>query len=179
MTDNNNNWGVPNVPETQQNYQPQGYAGEQQASQNGNGYQQQYQAQYPQNDGVYQQQYQAQYPQNGAAYQQPQQNWGGQQPSSWGGVQSNYYAGYATVLRVFVILGSFVLPLIIWAIVGFSLAEQTDGGSLLLAILGYAVTAFILWVLLSYKAKQFDLLSRIAKNTEAVYRELEKMNGRQ
>ncbi len=180
----NNGWGVPNPPQEPQNNSENSQGNYQnvqpQYTQDAGAYQQggQYppnensayqQSQYTQNNGYYQQQYQA-------PYQQPQQNWGQQPPKNWGGVQSNYYAGYATVLRVFVILGSLVLPLIIWAIVGFSLADQTDGSSLILAFFGYIITAFVLWVLLSYKAKQFDLLSRIAKNTEAVYRELERIN---
>lgn len=88
--------------------------------------------------------------------------------NTWGASVNSYGSGFATVLKVFVAINSLVLPLIVWGAIAAVFADQTDGASVVIAIIGYPITAFVLWVTSSYLVKLFDNISKMAQNTEAI-----------
>ncbi len=109
-----------------------------------------------------------------------QNNWGVRTESSqknnsaqqWGYDKGskNYHDGYAAVLKSINWIISFVIPFIGWTIFAATMYQTTEmgGGAVALAIFGYIITAFVLWVMMSYKAYMFDNISKIAKNTDLI-----------
>lgn len=103
---------------------------------------------------------------------------GKQSPSNWGTGQKSkgYHRGFATVMKLSVILQSFVAPLLVWIILGALIIKATNEEGIAYAamIIGYAVTAFSLWFSLSYKAKLFDNISKLAENSEQILKQIQK-----
>ena len=89
--------------------------------------------------------------------------------TTWGAVSNSYNQGFSTVLKGSIFIGSFIIPLILWLAFGGIIAG-TGGGSigLVIAVIGYPITAFICWLKNSYNAKLFENISRMAQNTEAI-----------
>lgn len=96
--------------------------------------------------------------------------------NTWGVGQKNqgYHRGFANVMKLSVILQAFVAPLLVWIVLGMLVVELTNENGLGVAatIIGYAVTAFSLWFSLSYKAKLFDNISKLAENSEQILKKM-------
>lgn len=82
------------------------------------------------------------------------------------------------MLKLFVFVWSFILPLLVWGGIAVIFAESTDSASIVMALIGYPRTAFVLWVTSSYLVNLFDNISKMAQNTEAILLRLEKVAGR-
>lgn len=82
-------------------------------------------------------------------------------------------------MKLSVILQAFVAPLLVWIVLGALIFKVTneDGIAYAAMIIGYAVTAFFLWFSLSYKAKLFDNILKLAENSEQILKQLTKGRG--
>ncbi len=94
-------------------------------------------------------------------------------PRTWGQIKNTYNSGYSDTLKFMNILNAFVVPFVLYGLVGAMLADRTDGASFALALIGYVFTSFSLWLNLSYKAKLFENVSKLAQNSEAILYELQ------
>jgi len=103
---------------------------------------------------------------------------GKQNPPNWGTGQKNrgYHRGFANAMKLSVIMQAFVAPLLVWIVLGTLIIKVTneEGIGYAAMIIGYAVTAFSLWFSLSYKAKLFDNISKLAENSEQILKRMQK-----
>lgn len=98
--------------------------------------------------------------------------------ATWGVGQQDrgYHRGFANVMKLSVILQAFISPLLVWLFLGLLIIKATENDDIGIAgmIIGYAVTAFSLWFSLSYKAKLFDNISKLAENSEQILKQMTK-----
>lgn len=98
--------------------------------------------------------------------------------SNWGTGQQNrgYHRGFANMMKLSIILQAFVAPLLAWILLGILINKATNEEGIAYAamFIGYAVTAFFLWFSLSYKAKLFDNISKLAENSEQILKQMQK-----
>ena len=93
--------------------------------------------------------------------------------NKWGNTDCNYHRGYANTMNVFVIIQAFIIPAIAWLLISAVLYETGLLSNYVIPFVGYIITAVVLWFNLSYKAKLFDNISRLAKNSEDIIKAIE------
>jgi hypothetical protein len=93
--------------------------------------------------------------------------------SNWGDKNHSYHRTYANAMNIFLIIQVFIIPAITWVLISAVLLEAKVISNSGPAFVGYIVTAAILWFNLSYKAKLFDNISRLAKNSEDIIKAIE------
>ena len=111
----------------------------------------------------------------------PQQQKAPPPPREWSTTSDSYHTSYAATLKASLAIRAFAIPAVVWGIICYVMSEylftrrDEEGTAFVICILGYAVTAFIIWFKLAYQAYLFDNISKMARNTEVLIHKIDGM----